>query len=279
MLLDFYFQGQVYIIVYVGAIAIQFQFIIMMVECNTSSDTISPHASDLTEEQGAYETSPTNNILGRWQDKKEYIPIRETGSSIFCKNNLIPCKNGEGISFGHDAKIINYLFSDICSKKNTPFTLSKGHNNMVPKQMDSVQQTQNIKNIKAWKPVDIRILNRLILLKGTFFGKIIFIFSLLSIAFLYLYSEGSFASQEQKTIFQDKYGEDTRPVWAFINDNIYTIYTYFNPVWAIDFISMTDQETQGIMSYIAYPAAQIQIGLTLWAVMIGIISICSPQHR
>jgi hypothetical protein len=35
----------------------------------------------------------------------------------------------------------------------------------------------------------------------------------------------------------------------------YSIFTYFYPIWAIDFLNLTDLETLGIIAYVAYPAA------------------------
>lgn len=55
MLLDYYFQGLTYIIVYVGAIAIQFQFVIMMVSLPSGSGSI-----EMTDKKLI---SPSRNLL------------------------------------------------------------------------------------------------------------------------------------------------------------------------------------------------------------------------
>lgn len=186
MLLDFYFQGQVYIIVYVGAIAIQFQFIIMMVECNTTTDRNSRNNESINKKEKLGQT------------------IIQTTS----KNNIATLDK-ETESIGNDS-------------------------NRIPKNL-----FQSI-------------------------GLLILLFQMIIFTQIILENEVSIFSMVP---FRDSLMQG------------YTISAYFYPVWAIEFISMTDLETQGIMAYVAYPAAQIQIGLTLWAVMIGIISICSPRHR
>ena len=57
----------------------------------------------------------------------------------------------------------------------------------------------------------------------------------------------------------------------------FSIYTYFYPTWAIEYLTIPDIESQALLVYVAYPTAQIQISIALWTVMIGIISICSPR--
>ena len=266
MLLDFYFQGQVYIIVYVGAIAIQFQFIIMMVDCLGNNTTTKGSYIDSSHNQRQYPTdghwanglpSGINNIIGQEVGDSCHNFINKDNLSLFCRNNLISgiakdnhtCTLDNGYNDAGDAKIINYLFSCPNDAKGIDTSSTNqigilGDKNILPLSMTPSASNRWSRSLPlAMQP--------------------------LAIGALYIYLQTS-----------GELGEDTRlPQAIFVNDNIYTISTYFYPVWAIDFISMTDQETQGIMSYIAYPAAQIQIGLTLWAVMIGIISICSPQHR
>lgn len=52
--------------------------------------------------------------------------------------------------------------------------------------------------------------------------------------------------------------------------------TFFFPNWAIEFKTMTDIETLAIGIAVAYPTALFLIGIALWAVLIGIISITTP---
>lgn len=63
--------------------------------------------------------------------------------------------------------------------------------------------------------------------------------------------------------------------WSQTNSEIFN---FFYPTWPIEFKIITDIETQGITTYIAYPFAQILISIALWTVMIGVISICSPRR-
>ena len=56
-----------------------------------------------------------------------------------------------------------------------------------------------------------------------------------------------------------------------------TVTTFFYPSWAMEFKTMTDIETLAIGISVAYPTAQYLIGLALWAVLIGIISITTHK--
>ena len=51
------------------------------------------------------------------------------------------------------------------------------------------------------------------------------------------------------------------------------IYQPFYPNWATEFKYMTDIQTLSIMTYLVYPLSQLQIGMILWIVLIGIITI------
>lgn len=52
------------------------------------------------------------------------------------------------------------------------------------------------------------------------------------------------------------------------------IYTYIYTTWGIEYKTMRDIETLGYIIYIVNPIIQIQIGIILWIVLIGVISIC-----
>lgn len=166
MMLDFYFLGQTYIIVYVGAIAIQFQFVIMMVNIPIiSTETI-------------FSYRPTYAKSLKIENKKSI--------NIF-KYKAI-------------AEIKQYNFE-------IPSIRTEEYNEII-KSVDSNSYTTTISSI------------------------------------------------------QDA-------------DNM--LITYFNPIWSIEFKTIVDQDTLGQMTYMAYPTAQIQIGIALWAVQIGVISICGAS--
>ncbi len=229
MLLDFYFQGQVYIIVYVGAIAIQFQFIIMMVECN-NQDKIETSNIITSEKSNAYNSQILNN-----NNNKCGKTIIFTSLNNISKNSDIP-------------------LSDITSKALFTLLASPVKGDLLNAKMN------NYNSVDQYTPkiIDFRIIIKRAMLW-------LWLLGLLSVIF-----------QVTLIVITKYMGNELA---LFNIQETYTISAYFYPVWAIDFFNMTDLETQGIMTYVAYPAAQIQIGLTLWAVMIGIISICSPRHR
>lgn len=58
-----------------------------------------------------------------------------------------------------------------------------------------------------------------------------------------------------------------------------SIITFFYPSWAISFKTMTDIETLAIGIAVAYPIALYLIGIALWAVLIGVISITSSNKH
>ena len=61
------------------------------------------------------------------------------------------------------------------------------------------------------------------------------------------------------------------------NYNTYEINNFYYTIWSIEYKTITDIEIQGRTIYLAYPIALIYISIALWAVLIGIISICSPR--
>ncbi len=67
--------------------------------------------------------------------------------------------------------------------------------------------------------------------------------------------------------------ESSAPGSALFSSGLSSISTFFYPSWAIEFKTMTDIETLAIGIAVAYPTALYLIGLALWAVLIGIISI------
>ena len=186
MIQDYYFQGQTYIIVYVGAIAILFLFVIMMVQI--------PLVSSQTQLSFSPKLLISSSIPNISSNQTKIIEI----SSIKKEDEYQPL-----------------LFTPTITEKNI-----QGNNYIST--MSIIQQLKN-KNI---------------------FMAIGQIFVII-------------------TIFL---GFGT-------NIGIENIYTFIYPEWAIEYKSMTDIETLGYIVYIGYPIAQILIAQTLWAVLIGIISI------
>lgn len=193
MELDYYFQGLTYIIVYVGAIAIQFQFVIMMVQIPGGETAVKGSSSPLfsngtpTLEGGKNQPTGVYGIIGN-----KYTPVAESASTAG------KIRGGVGI--------INIIGQAI-----KPFgsLLTPG--------------------------------------RGLQMGVII---SCIYLSMIFKQGNGV-------------YGVD--------------IYSYNYPIWATDFKTITDIESQAIMVYVAYPAALIQVGISQWTVLIGVISICSPR--
>ena len=183
MIQDFYFQGLTYIIVYVGAIAIQFLFVIMMVQIPS------------------FRYKPINNI------PKEIISSSNL-SKIKIPKEIIT-NNIDNKYINHNASLIfknipHYDFKNIFIIKN------EIHNNFPMKYI---------------------------------FLQFIFIINFIS------------------QMIQ-------------IKENIYT---YIYPIWSIDYKTMYDIETFGHIIYIGHPIIQILIGIILWIILIGIISICKDD--
>lgn len=57
--------------------------------------------------------------------------------------------------------------------------------------------------------------------------------------------------------------------------NGHPVVSYFYPSWTTEFRTITDIQTQAYTVYVAYPVALIQIGIALWATLIGIIAVTS----
>ncbi len=186
MIQDYYFQGQTYIIVYVGAIAIQFLFVIMMVEI--------PQISSKT--------------LIRYEPKEIITSSQKNKNNINKKIN------------------IKYSKSRIYDQ-NISLLFKKTSNNIKNNNQNTMIIKNEIKNIFN-NPNQI----------------------------------------QQSIIFFIFIGYN---ILINFNDNIYT---YIYTTWAIEYKTMTDIENLGYIIYIGYPIIQIQIAITLWIVLIGIISIC-----
>ncbi len=384
MLLDFYFQGQVYIIVYVGAIAIQFQFIIMMVECNTITK-ISPFIplknkkrysavnfqnpkkknvsllnlsignkstkkvinvqglnTDTPTFGGAYaslktlsgararQNQPTGNpvqfptidlydiALSTLQIKEnfnQYPNLFENSITTILNNNkkwspliLLSGKETEESSLGLLAEpFFNQQFiTNTMSKLKMPILLFLVIMFIVLFNMDNIQKfllfsTGGIESLLAqyrfnqilsiFSDNQIQLTIIIFVVNQIYFIYFIVINFIIELVNLKVQLCEFYANQDnypglivlnfftqlnELISLMNKLLQD-----FFISNELlktYHIYSYFYPIWAIDFINMSDLETLGIMTYVAYPVAQIQIGLTLWAVMIGIISICSPRQ-
>lgn len=310
--LDNYIQGLTYIIVYVGAIAIQFQFVIMLIE-HPSVGYNSSKKKNIKKHQTVL-TYPINNL------KKDYRGIVKEISfnNSYNKNKKIK------------EKIISYNFCDIANSKNKNKLINIKNYYKHSKISESIQNSIVLKkdiisiiiilfsiffqyypiigdHLREIKQLQIKIIEEV--QEGDFFKEIPtrwnFIgipVSFLSIKKCILYSdvidfcnssEHTFKSKSIQMIYfilsevrlylQDSIYWDTpiaTPISIFPNlffPNL-DFYNYFYPVWAIEFKNITDIETQGILIYVAYPFAQIQVSIALWTVMIGIISICSPRR-
>ncbi len=193
MIQDYYFQGQTYIIVYVGAIAILFLFVIMMVQI--------PLVSSQTQLSFSPKLLISSSIPNITSNQTKIIEI----NTIKKEDEYQPL-----------------LFTPTIGERN----IENDSNNIST--MSIIQQFKN---------------------KNIFIGiGQIFIIQFTNIVF------GT-------------------------NLEIENIYTFIYPEWAIEYKSMTDIETLGYIVYIGYPIAQILIAQTLWAVLIGIISISTTKLK
>lgn len=192
MIQDYYFQGQTYIIVYVGAIAIQFLFVIMIVQIPqiSSKTLITYQPKEIITTSQKNRNIETGKIT---QEKKINILGNERHNE--CKNIALLFKNNSN-------NIINPI------------------NNIMVIKNEIKTQIQNPYIFQQIMIIGIVMVNNII-----------------------------------------------------INNNN-EIYTYIYPTWAIEYKTMTDIETLGYIIYMGYPIIQIQIGIILWIVLIGIISIC-----
>lgn len=95
IMLDFYFLGLTYIIVYVGAIAILFLFVIMMAEAH-----ITPNRPNIETE--------TPLILGKTSQRDGLVTNKELNRSKIILR--IPKKNGDGIGYQYLILIFLGLF-------------------------------------------------------------------------------------------------------------------------------------------------------------------------
>lgn len=207
MLLDYYFQGQTYIIVYVGAIAIQFQFVIMMVH--------QPSGTGSVEKEG-HLPSPVSSIRG--------------------ETNETPCESPQYLS--KKASIENHISS---STPNEDKNITKNVSNLNGQSQSSTINNLGVKGVK-WIGVLISVISQILL-----------------------------------PIYLAKHSIQIQPNTTSTANIPMDIYSYFYPIWSIEYLTITDIESQAILVYVAYPTAQIQISIALWTVMIGIISICSPR--
>lgn len=189
MIQDYYFQGQTYIIVYVGAIAIQFLFVIMIVQI--------PQISSKT--------------LITYQPK-EIITTSQKN-----KNNIISKK----ININKNNK--NHVPND-----NKIALLFKNNSNNIINPINNIMIIKNDIKTQIQNP---------------------YIFQQIVVTLIIIGNN------------------------IIINNNEH-IFTYIYPTWAIEYKTMTDIETLGYIIYMGYPIIQIQIGIILWIVLIGIISIC-----
>lgn len=197
MIQDYYFQGQTYIIVYVGAIAILFLFVIMMVQIPIQS----------TETQEIYIPKQLITSINIKKNQKEGV------NKTIKRIKII----GEIKEEKENKNYLSIIFSPIIIKEN--------------------KTIKEIMIIEGEKEKENTI--QKIGIIGIIIGIIIMIIKKI---------------------------------------NTGKIYTYIYPEWSIEYKTMTDIETLGYIGYIGYPIAQIQIAITLWAVQIGIISICTTKN-
>lgn len=208
MIQDYYFQGQTYIIVYVGAIAILFLFVIMMVQIPIQS----------TETQEIYIPKQLITSINIKKNQKE--EINKTIKRIKIIEGV------EGIKEEINKNYLTIIFTPIIEEEN--------------KRIKEIMIIEE--GIKEEKENNIQKIGGI----GIIIGIIIMIIGKIN------------GGKQERT------GE---------------IYTYIYPEWSIEYKTMTDIETLGYIGYIGYPIAQIQIAITLWAVQIGIISICTTKNK
>lgn len=244
-LLDYYFQGLTYIIVYVGAIAILFQFVIMMVQIPLVSSKQS-----ITTPKILINNNMKYSILDF--DKKSYISVNNNlnqESSKNIKKLVLLHYNTYNIN-----NSINVLNKSLINNKNMQSLLTSMDFNFNDKINDKINNF-NLKSIVNLQSNNIE------------FNSIIFkilnnIFTMLSLTILLI------------TLYI------IYNILPFNNFyNTYEIVSYFYPIWAIEYKTMTDIESLGNLVYIAYPTALILIGIALWIVLIGIISLCTPNKK
>lgn len=230
MLKDQYFLGITYIIVYVGAIAIQFLFVIMLIEhpslgynYEINSVIKNPHSN-----------SKSTILESDYNKKRGDIKLKYKFIEKIQNDNIKINKIGY--------KEIITEYQDIFKKKRNEKSTNISIVSII---LITVQQVYNI-YLNYYNNSNFLIYD---IIKENYFSFI------------------NMFNLENPT-YQ---GLD------FKNSYNFSIYNYFYPNWTIEFKTISDIETQGIMIYISYPIIQIQISVALWTVMIGIISICSPR--
>lgn len=204
---DIYFLGLSYIVVYVGAIAILFLFVIMLIE--------HPSLGYNYDINNSYKSNK-----GNASKKKEFSENIQAGSIMRGLNKYLKKVKNIYLKKREEAKANKMNEIDLTNA--TPFILIFGFNYINETFYD----------------------NQLLVIIGKFFK--------------YLYS---------------KY----QILMSYFESYEVNTFNYFYTNWTIEFKTITDIETQGIMIYISYPIIQIQVSIALWTVMIGIISICSPK--
>lgn len=246
ILLDNYFQGLTYIIVYVGSIAIQFQFVIMLIEQPSVgsnqeiNNDIQNHSSVLTY------YIQTKNIFKEGLKKEQSFSCINKNKKFkkeisYNLKDILTYYNNININDNNNKNKILILIkrrSNFNSEEKPPFN----PNRMIPVFISSRFYEESCYPMIT-EPVTIPDITESCYL----------ISELVTIPYITIPSPMSFS-------------------------NSLEIFNYFYPTWAIEFKVITDIETQGIIIYVAYPFAQIQISIALWTVMIGIISICSPRR-
>lgn len=235
-ILDYYFLGLTYIIVYVGAIAILFQFVIMMVQIN-STDT---------------------NII----DKRNYeLPLIITSdhSRTQTLENAKHHKQTQNTTIGFDTKfILNIISSDknLYNSSGVPFSTQDSNTLTI----DSIGTKRN-SNVTYNYNIQTTQISPLILIQGGILqfqiGSIINFF------------------RADSPIYTFELINSTTTYIGHSQFSMTPIVTYFYPSWAVEYQTMTDIQTLAYIVYLAYPLALIQIGIAQWAVMIGIIAVTS----
>ena len=231
MLLDIYFLGQAYIIVYVGAIAIQFQFVIMLIE----------HPSVGYNYEINNMIRDHNSILTYNINKISTLSVK-IGNEFSIEHNITQITHPMMSDTQH---IKDIMFSYMVCNKN----IQKDHN------LHNIKNNMNISFIP-----NIDSIFRIVSYIAIFLICIYVSFIIYNIDILF-------------NIIQDIDGSQ------MYNTNYYSyeINNFYYTIWSTEYKIITYIEIQGKIIYLGYPIALINISIALWAVLIGIISICSPR--
>lgn len=197
LILDFYFLGLTYIIVYVGAIAILFLFVIMLIQ----TDMVGISSTPLS--QGG---------------------IRTTSSSLMggSKSNLYTFEGATNLG------LTDLMILDTSNKR-----------------VQSESWGESISEAKIYTT------------KESSFGPIIFSFltfiGALILGYITLFDSSILNVASTSGIFA----------------------SFFYPAWTTDLFTLTDIQALGFTLYLGFPIAIVILGIILWIVLIGILTLSS----